>query len=331
MIRHFLALVVLACTTIFCAKAQNTVLKVDTAMTTHSSGGNRFSAIFDPTGNLFGSLMDQAEGATIAEDFNIPAGSTWAIDSVIVYGYQTGSTTTSSFTGGYAQIFNGTPGSGGAVVAGDTTTNRLAAATFSGIYRVDSIGNVAGLTRPIFRIALRGFTNTFAAGTYWVAYQTTGSITSGPWANPKVLPNGTNPPGQNARSKFTGTGNIWRLVKDSTSVTSDFPLGFNFMLKGRLNPTSVPSVGAATAFKLSAPYPNPASGTTNLSFSLGAKSRVSLRILNAVGQQVASVVEDEITAGEYLIPFSTANLAAGAYLVVLQTDAGSDAVPMTVK
>ena len=317
------------------AHAQNTVLRADTAMTTHSSGVGRFSALFEPTGNSFGILNDRVDAAWVAEDFTIPASTTWAIDSVIVYGYQTGAgPTTSTFTSAYAQVFNGMPGSPAAIaVAGDTTTNRLAGATWSGIYRVDTISNTTGLTRPIMRVAMTGFPNVLAAGTYWLAWSTEGTLASGPWANPKVSLTGgvpSNPAGQNAMSRFGGSGSIWRPAKDSTSPTANTQLGFNYMLKGRINPTSVNDV-SASAFKLNDVFPNPASGTTNISFSLAQKSRVSVHIMNAAGQRVAKVVEDELTTGDYMIPFSTANLASGIYRVMLQTEAGSTQVPLTVK
>lgn len=333
--KHFLPLSLLCGAMSLGALAQNTVLKVDTAMTTHSSGGNRFSAIFTPSGDLFGTLMNQPQVAYLAEDFTIPASTTWAIDSVIVYGYETNLSPVglpvNTITGGTVRIFNGAPDAGGTVVAGDTTTNRFANASFTGIYRVDTTTTTTSFTRPIFRIALTGMSNILPAGTYWVEWSTTGSTTlTGPWGNPKVLPNATNPASQNALSRFGGTGNIWRPAKDS-SVQGDVRLGYNFMLKGRINPTSIASTGAATGFSLAGPFPNPATGTTNLSFSLGAKSRVSLRILNAVGQQMAVVVEDELSAGEYTIPFNTIKLASGVYRVVLQTDQGSNAVPLTVK
>jgi hypothetical protein len=319
--------------------AQNTVLKVDTAMTTHSSGTSRFSALFEPAGNAFGFPMAQSAGNWVAEDFIIPPSTTWAIDSIIVYGYQTQATanTTSTFTGGYAMLYNGVPGAiSTMVVGGDSTTNRFANSSYTGIQRVDTITNTTGVFgggyRLIMRVAMTGFSNILAAGNYWLAWSTTGSVSSGPWANLKVVagtPSPTNPTSQNGRIR--GANAVWAAVRDSlTASTPGQAVGFNFLLKGRINPTSVKDV-SATAFTLAAPFPNPASGTTNISFSLRNKSRVSVYIVNAAGQRVANVVEDEMTAGDYLIPFSTASLASGNYRVTLQAEGGSTAMPLTVK
>ena len=69
--------------------------------------------------------MDRTQEAWVADAFTVPAGATWKFDTVIVYGYQYGSTTSSSFTGCNLQIYNDTPGVGGVVIWGDTSTNVL--------------------------------------------------------------------------------------------------------------------------------------------------------------------------------------------------------------
>src|SRR5262245_1410891 len=64
-------------------------------------------------GNVLGFSVNNA-AARVTDDFTLLGNTT--ISSLTVYGYQTGSTTTSTFTGMFVQFWNGRPGDPGAVV-----------------------------------------------------------------------------------------------------------------------------------------------------------------------------------------------------------------------
>jgi hypothetical protein len=120
----------------------------------------------------------------LADDFTVPAGKQWAINKLSVYPYVSGGNTLSTtVTNVNVQIWNGPPNvSGSAVVWGDTTTNRLASATWSNAYRVfnTSVGAAAPTnTRPPFKLDLNVVT-TLPAGTYWIDYQVAGVNTFNP-------------------------------------------------------------------------------------------------------------------------------------------------------
>ena len=116
----------------------------------------------------------------VADDFTVPAGG-WTISTITFYAYQTGSTTTTTINNVNLQIWNGVPGVG-SVVFGDTTTNRLAGSSFSNIYRVLDTG-LTDSARPIMANVVTVNT-TLPAGTYWLDWQTGGTLASGPWAPP---------------------------------------------------------------------------------------------------------------------------------------------------
>lgn len=122
-------------------------------------------------------------GFRLAQKFTVPAGG-WAIDKVTVYAYQTGSTTTSTFTGLNLRVWNGSPAiSGSAVVFGDTTTNRMTSTAFSNIYRVTN--TTSGATnRPIMAIDAGNLGMFLPAGTYWLDFQLSGSLGTGPFVPP---------------------------------------------------------------------------------------------------------------------------------------------------
>jgi len=116
----------------------------------------------------------------MADDFMI-TGEVWSVSNIEFFSYQTGSTTTSTFTGVYVQIWNGQPGTPGAtVIWGDQTTNRLASTNWTNIYRVQTIG-ASQTTRPIMKIVASTPGLTLNPGPYWVQFSASGTLASGPW------------------------------------------------------------------------------------------------------------------------------------------------------
>lgn len=365
------------------------------------SGGAPISVLGDSL-TSYGANYNQALYYWIADDFTVPANETWHLDSVLVYGYQTGSTTTSTFTGGYLQILQGELPSSSTVFAGDTTTNVLAHTYFSGVYRVLST-TLTNTQRPIMVNCLTS-TATLPAGHYWIKCATTGSLSSGPWANPIVIP-GTNITGngyqlvsgtwqptygnstlyqQGLPFKLYGTkGNTpvelasftanvsgsnvvlnWNTATEKnnrgfeiqknmngTFVTIGFVQGngtttekqsYSFVdskavsgknqyrlvqydfdgAKEILNTVEV-NVNEVTAFSLKQNYPNPFNPSTVINFSLPVDSKVTLKVFNALGQEVTTLLNGNLAAGNHNVNFKAVNLNSGVYFYQV-TAAGID-------
>ncbi|MFO1055314.1 MAG: hypothetical protein U1F36_24095 [Planctomycetota bacterium] len=125
----------------------------------------------------------------LADDFTV-TDCPWYVTEFNFFGYQTNSTTTSTFTAGYIRIWNGDPSlASSSVVFGDVTTNRLIATGFSNTYRTTetSIGNSA---RPIMRSRIRAGV-VLQPGTYWVEVGLSGSLASGPFSPPVTITGST--------------------------------------------------------------------------------------------------------------------------------------------
>lgn len=124
----------------------------------------------------------------VADDFEVTDAAGWDIDTITFFAYQTGSTTTSTMTAVNLRIWDGMPGGGGAVVFGDTTTNLLTTTVWSNIYRVTETTTGAATDRPIMAstLALAAPVH-LDAGTYWLDWQTDGTLGSGPWAPPVTI------------------------------------------------------------------------------------------------------------------------------------------------
>ena len=77
---------------------------------------------------------------------------------------------------------------------------------------------------------------------------------------------------------------------------------------------------APLSYNLSQNYPNPFNPSTTISYSIPAKSQVTLRVYDILGSEIKMLVNEEKTAGTYKINFNASNLSSGIYFYKLQTD-----------
>jgi len=76
---------------------------------------------------------------------------------------------------------------------------------------------------------------------------------------------------------------------------------------------AVESSNLPNEFKLNQNYPNPFNPSTTISFELPSSSWVSLTIYNVNGEKVASLVDKQLTVGDYQFRWSAQNLPSGIY------------------
>ena len=68
-----------------------------------------------------------------------------------------------------------------------------------------------------------------------------------------------------------------------------------------------------STFSLSQNYPNPFNPTTTITFALPRRSQVSLTLYNILGQTVATLVDEKLSAGEYEVTLNGNGLSSGVY------------------
>ena len=71
-------------------------------------------------------------------------------------------------------------------------------------------------------------------------------------------------------------------------------------------------------FFLSQNYPNPFNPTTTIKFSIPENNNVSIKIYDILGNEVAVLVDDNKSAGNYEVKFTADNLSSGVYFYKLQ-------------
>ncbi|MCW9097668.1 MAG: T9SS type A sorting domain-containing protein [Ignavibacteriaceae bacterium] len=68
-----------------------------------------------------------------------------------------------------------------------------------------------------------------------------------------------------------------------------------------------------TSYALGQNYPNPFNPSTKISYSIPVEGFVNLDVYNSIGQKVASLVNENKTAGTYEVNFDAAKLSSGIY------------------
>ncbi len=295
----------------------------DTAFTTDAGYGGAAASCIYTGGYFFGLYDGYNTGWWLADEFTVPASTTWVFDTVIVYNIQDGSSSSSPFTGAYLQIYQGTPGAGGTVVWGNTTSNIIATTGFTGIYRVDtftSSGGLLGTQRPIMYLKL--FLSSpphLSSGTYWLVWSVDASGPGSIYCPPKVLPGRINPLGQVARQDSSGA---WRTISDRTNN-----VGFNKVIKASAH-VSVPNISNSGAFVLDQNVPNPVYDNTKITFHLQQGSYTTLCVYNTLGQLVNKLVDDNLNAGDHQYIFHVHDLSPGIYYYQLRTNTGIESKQM---
>ena len=188
-------------------------------MVTHpgaGAGGTDESRLQNTSLSMTGlGLAGNGANFRLADDFVIPAGG-FTVTSITVYGYQTGSTTTSTFNNMTFRIWNGDPSvAGSTVVFGDTTTNRFSTSSFSNIFRTTET-TIGATNRPVMAITASGLNIPLAAGTYWLDFSAVGTLAATAFFPPKTTIGQTT---TGNALQFTVATTTWGPANDGGTLT----------------------------------------------------------------------------------------------------------------
>jgi hypothetical protein len=78
-------------------------------------------------------------------------------------------------------------------------------------------------------------------------------------------------------------------------------------------------------------YPNPATSSTTISYTLQKGDKVTLKVYNTVGAEISTLVNSTQSAGAHQVEFNTSNLSSGLYFYKLQAGDHSEMQKMMVK
>lgn len=84
-------------------------------------------------------------------------------------------------------------------------------------------------------------------------------------------------------------------------------------------------IGVPSKFDLSQNYPNPFNPVTKINFDIPVESKVSIKIFDITGREVANLVNEIRPAGYYTIAFDAVNFASGIYFYNITASSGTSA------
>lgn len=152
---------------------------------------------------------------SLADNFVVPAGPSWAITKVTFFAYSTGfAGATSPFVDARVQIFNTDPSVGNpAPIFGDLTTNRFLASSAANVFRTS--GTAADQSRRVWRIEAT-VNAVLAPGTYWIEW----ALGNGGLSNftpPSTVAGQATPPGGNSKQRNYAGGlpGTWVNITDA--------------------------------------------------------------------------------------------------------------------
>jgi Secretion system C-terminal sorting domain len=125
----------------------------------------------------------------------------------------------------------------------------------------------------------------------------------------------------------------WRL--NFNSNTGDFVKNFShntdFTDISWINVTDVSENGIApNSYVLNQNYPNPFNPSTTISFNLVKATEAYLKVYNILGQEVATLVDRQLSAGLHQVQFEVNNLQSGTYFYQLKTNQYTEVKKMVI-
>lgn len=88
--------------------------------------------------------------------------------------------------------------------------------------------------------------------------------------------------------------------------------------------------GRAASFKLGQNYPNPFNPATKVDYTVGQSGPVTIKVYNALGQEVATLLNEHVTAGSYQVTFDGSHLSSGVYIYKMTAGAYQESRKMVL-
>jgi hypothetical protein len=94
--------------------------------------------------------------------------------------------------------------------------------------------------------------------------------------------------------------------------------------------TNIPGLETPVNYALSQNYPNPFNPTTKINYSMPKQALVTIKVYDMLGKEVATLVNEVKTAGNYTVEFNGANLSSGVYFYKISAGDFSSVKRMTL-
>ncbi len=138
-------------------------------------------------------------------------------------------------------------------------------------------------------------------------------------------------PGTSPSSNSYSGANTYVAITSISAPAATMTADFQVSLLSDLDDPNADNL--PTGFALMQNYPNPFNPSTEIEFDISRASKVRLTVYNLLGQNVANLVDDELSAGSHSAVWDGRDdrgneMSSGLYFYEIVTDFGSDAKKM---
>ena len=130
----------------------------------------------------------------------------------------------------------------------------------------------------------------------------------------------------------TNNGDTWNQLNTGLTTNKTYSLAVNsngYLFAGTygngvfrsINSTitnSVENYPKPSSYSLSQNYPNPFNPNTKIQYSVPQSSQVVIKVFDILGNEIATLVNEEKPAGNYEVEFNGATLPSGVYFYQLK-------------
>jgi len=83
-------------------------------------------------------------------------------------------------------------------------------------------------------------------------------------------------------------------------------------------------------FELNQNYPNPFNPSTKISFVIPVSGIVNLKVFNILGNEITTLLNEQLFAGEHTVPFNAQGLSSGIYFYALTVNGNTKTKEMVL-
>jgi len=135
---------------------------------------------------------------------------------------------------------------------------------------------------------------------------------------------------QNNGANYDGAWGCYPYLPSGNVLVSDMSTGL-YILKFTSPTTSIEDDNSATSgFSLEQNYPNPFNPNTRIKFTIKNSEFVTLKVYNAIGQEIIALISEEKFAGTYEVNFNASELPSGVYFAKMTSGNQTQIIKMSL-
>lgn len=125
------------------------------------------------------------------------------------------------------------------------------------------------------------------------------------------------------------------MVADSSAASTGYHLGSYALIDDLVLDNTVTGVSGReyahpSSYELSQNYPNPFNPATEIEFTIPSDHHVTLKVYNMMGQEIETLVDEQLPQGRYKKTFDASRLSSGTYFYRIQAGSFSQVKKMAV-